>query len=71
MCKNYPALLPLIAENYHVGHPRFNRHTINILKSVIQSKELSLQEVQKFRIGEKTHLILKNALAVKSQQQQT
>lgn len=35
MRKQDPLLLPLIAENYQVGHPRLNRHTINILKSVI------------------------------------
>lgn len=45
MRKTDPLLLPLICENYQVGHPRLNRHTINILKSVIQSKELSLQEI--------------------------
>jgi hypothetical protein len=61
MRKHDPLLLPLIAENYQVGHPRLNRHTINILKSVIQSKELSLQEVQHFRLGEKTYLLLKNS----------
>jgi len=35
MRKQDPLLLPLIADNYQVGHPRLNRHTINILKSVI------------------------------------
>lgn len=65
MRKQDALLLPLIAENYQVGHPRLNRHTINILKSVIQSKELSLAEIQHFRLGEKTHLLLKSALSSK------
>jgi hypothetical protein len=38
-------LLPLVAEHYQVGHPRLNRHTINIVKAVVQSKELTLTEV--------------------------
>jgi hypothetical protein len=65
MRKQDALLLPLIAENYQVGHPRLNRHTINIIKSVIQSKELSLTEIQQFRLGEKTHLLLKSALSSK------
>ena len=44
--KNDPLLLSLIAEHYNVGHPLMNRHLINILKCIIQSKELTLAEVQ-------------------------
>ena len=43
--KQEPLLLPLIADNYQVGHPRLNRHTINILKSVISARELSMAEI--------------------------
>ena len=42
-----------------------NRHTINIVKSVVLSKELTLMEVQHFKIGEKTHQLLKSAVASK------
>lgn len=61
MRKQEPLLLPLIADNYQVGHPRLNRHTINILKSVISAKELSMQEILQYRLGEKTFLLLKQS----------
>lgn len=35
MRKGDSQLLSLIIENYQVGHPRLNRHTINIVKCVI------------------------------------
>jgi len=30
-----------ISDNYMVNHSRLNRHTINILKSILESKELT------------------------------
>ena len=57
-------MLPLIADNYQIGHPRLNRHTINILKSVISARELSMTEIQQYRLGEKTYNLLKQ---IKSQ----
>jgi hypothetical protein len=38
-------LVSTIVENFQVGHSRLNRHTINILKSMIESKELSFTEI--------------------------
>lgn len=66
MRKQEPLLMPMIADYYQVGHPRLNRHTINILKAVIHSKELSLVEVQHYRLGEKTVALLKSAVATKT-----
>lgn len=54
-----PQLTKCLADFYQVGHPRLNRHTINILKSMIQSKELTLGELKLYRIGERTHQLLK------------
>jgi hypothetical protein len=59
--KQEPLLLPLIAENYQVGHPRLNRHTINILKSLLASRELTTQEILQYRLAEKTNLLLKHS----------
>ena len=54
-----------IVENYQVNHSRLNRHTINILKTLIENKELSFAELAKCRIIEKTHAIVKNMLGNK------
>lgn len=48
-----------------MNHTRLNRHTISILKCVIESKELSFQELAQFRIIDKTHAIIKTMLANK------
>lgn len=48
-----------------VNHSRLNRHTINILKSVLESKELSFKDLAQFKILEKTNAIIKNMLANK------
>jgi hypothetical protein len=45
-----------------VNHSRLNRHTINILKSILESKELTFKELEQYRIIEKTHDIIKNML---------
>jgi hypothetical protein len=38
-------LFSIISEYYVVNHPRLNRHTIKILKSMVEAKELSFQEL--------------------------
>lgn len=50
-----PQIIKLVADFYQVGHPRLNRHTINILKSMIQSKEFTLSDIKANRIGERTY----------------
>jgi hypothetical protein len=42
-----------------------NRHTINILKTLIETKELNFAEFAKYRIIEKTYTIIKNMLTNK------
>jgi hypothetical protein len=54
-----------IADNYQVNHPRLNRHTMNIMKSIIESKELQFNELAQYKIIEKSHVIIKNMLANK------
>lgn len=58
-------LVRYITDNYMVNHSRLNRHTINILKCIIESKELNYQELAHYKIIEKTHAIIKNMLANK------
>ena len=58
-------IIYLVAENYQLNHPRLNRHTLNVFKSVIETKELSFQEIAGYRLIERTHLILKSMLANK------
>lgn len=55
-------LFSLISEYYVVSHPRLNRHTIKIIKSMIEAKELSFQEYGYYKLIEKTHLVIKNML---------
>lgn len=45
-----------------VNHSRLNRHTINILKSILESKELTFNELASYKIIDKTHEIIKNML---------
>ena len=55
-------LVRYITDNYMVNHSRLNRHTINILKSILESKELTFSEIASYRIIDKTHEIIKNML---------
>ena len=64
MFKKFDLVISIV-ENYQVNHSRLNRHTINILKTLIETKELNFSELAKFRIIEKTHAIIKNMLANK------
>lgn len=58
-------LVRYISDNFMVNHARLNRHTINILKSMIESKELTFLELAQYKIIDKTHAIIKNMLANK------
>jgi len=51
-----------ISDYYNVNHPRLNRHTIKIMKSMIESKELAFSEYGQFKIIERTTLIIKTML---------
>ncbi len=58
-------LFSQISEYYLVNHPRLNRHSIKIIKSVIEAKELSFQEYGVYKIIEKTSAIMKSMLQSK------
>lgn len=60
-------LFNTISEFYSVNHPKLNRHTIMILKSMVESKEMSFQELGQLRIIDKTNLIIKDMLANKQE----
>ena len=55
-------LVRYITENYVINHSRLNRHTINILKCILEAKELSLRDLSEQRIIEHTHEIIKSML---------
>jgi len=47
-------VVAIVCEFYQVKHPNLNKHTINIVKAIIEVKELSFVEMKEFRIIEKT-----------------
>lgn len=55
-------LIRYITDNYVINHTRLNRHTINILKCILEAKELSVRELSEQRIIERTHEIIKSML---------
>lgn len=55
-------LFSTISEYYVVNHPKLNRHTIKILKSMVEAKELSFSELSQYKVIDKTHHIIKYML---------
>ena len=60
-------LLSILSEYYMINHARLNRHTIKIMKSVIESKELDFEELGHYEVIEKTHMIIKSMVANKQE----
>jgi hypothetical protein len=48
------SMLQVITDFYQVNHANLNKHTIIIVKSLIENKELSFLEMKEFKIIEKT-----------------
>ena len=57
-------ILPLL-EYYEAGHKRLNRHTIQIVKSIVESDETTLTDLNQFGITQSTSMIIINMLAKK------
>ena len=52
------SLLQVITDFYQVNHANLNKHTIIIVKSMIESKELSFQEMKDFKVIDKTSQLI-------------
>ena len=50
----------IVNEFYEVGSGKLNRHTISIMKALIEAKEFSLEDISQMQILPKTHQILKS-----------
>ena len=57
----------LLASFYQLNHPRLNRHTIQIMKSLINHRELTLPDLQQLSILPKTQELLTSMLQNKQE----
>ena len=55
-------VLKSICDFYMIKNSNLNRHTINLIRVLTEQKLFSHEELQQFKIIEKTHLILKNMM---------
>jgi len=55
-------ILPSILEFYTIGHKRLNRHTIKIIKCVMDTPDISLESIYKYGIIEGTVSIIESML---------
>jgi hypothetical protein len=58
-------LINILLQFYEAGHKRLNRHTIQIVKCIVESDETTLHDLNVFGITEKTSMIIVNMLAKK------
>ena len=58
-------VLQLITDFYQINHASLNKHTIIIVKALIEAKEISFAEMRDYRIIDKTYQLLKTMLANK------
>jgi hypothetical protein len=50
-------LIQVLIEYFEVSHPKLNRHTIKIFKNIVESPEISIEELNKLGIVEKVSRI--------------
>jgi serine/threonine protein kinase len=55
-------ILPAILDFYSIGHKRLNRHTIKIIKCIVETQEISLDLIFDYQIIENTLSIIDNML---------
>jgi len=67
LLKQHFDLIGVISEYYNINHARLNRHTIKIMKCIIESKQTSFEDLAENNLIEKTHLIIKNMLSNKQE----
>ena len=53
-------VLGILTEYFVVGHNRLNMHTIRIVRSISESKDVGIDELKHFDIFDKVRLVLKN-----------
>ena len=58
-------VLQLITDFYQINHASLNKHTIIIVKALIEAKEISFAEMRDYRIIDKTYQLIKTMLANK------
>lgn len=55
-------LIPILIDYFTVGHPKFNLFTVKIIKSIVQSREVDLEELARLQIIEKINGIMNNVM---------
>lgn len=53
-------VLTMLSEYFIVGHNRFNMHTIRIVRSISESKDVGIDELLGYDLFEKVKMVLKN-----------
>ncbi len=53
-------VLGILTDYFIVGHNRLNMHTIRIVRSISESKDVSIEELRQFDIFDKVRLVLRN-----------
>ena len=46
-------LISILIDYFAVGHPKFNAFTVKIVKQIVQSREVDLDELMKLNVLEK------------------
>jgi mevalonate kinase len=56
-----------VHEFYRVNHSNLNKHTIRIVKSLVEARELSFTELKEYRVVDKTCQLIKAMLSNKQE----
>ena len=55
-------LIPTLSSYYELNHPRLNRHTIKLIKSLVENKEISFKDMLSLKILENTQTMISSML---------
>lgn len=55
-------LIGFLLEFFSVGHPKFNAFTVKIVKQIISSREVELEELVKLQVIDKINGIMQNVM---------
>ena len=56
-------VLAILSEYFMVGHNRLNMHTIRIVRSISESKDVGIDELLGYDLFEKVKTVLKNMVS--------
>jgi len=56
-------LVGTLFDFFTVGHPRFNAYTVKIIKQIVSSREVDLDELDKLQLIEKINAIMVNVMS--------